>query len=454
MRYTSFASASLGILAAASAACSDGATSEPAPTASTAALACAPEWPERVTVSAGGRVTLPVTAAGLRADDAALEPSGVTLVQVGDRVALRAPAELRDGTPASLTVRCAATARTIAVELRALAFQKLAGWEETTGAPAREYGAFWLDEESSGGLVVFGGYHYVPKQFTPSNDAWRFDFATNAWSPLASAGAPTRPGARAARIPGERAVYLVGGAVDTPDGALATAPSMFRVEHDGTTLRTSAVSAPGRAPASYTGALLHDTRRNRWLSVCGLDTSALVQDCAVTAFVPDAGFVPVETTGEGPGLRWGFHYAYDDETDRVIVFGGQTGPANGDIAGDTWALELGEPKARWVRLFADGSGPTKRRNGAYVLDPVGHRLFVWGGTPDGRNSVAGIQALALDQGAEAWIDVPAPPELPARTSGLAIADPARGRLVLGFGNGKAIYRDLWSLDVANAPTGP
>jgi len=30
-------------------------------------------------------------------------------------------------------------------------------------------------ERLDGGLVVFGGFHYVPAQFTPARDAWRDD---------------------------------------------------------------------------------------------------------------------------------------------------------------------------------------------------------------------------------------------------------------------------------------
>jgi hypothetical protein len=124
------------------------------------------------------------------------------------------------------------------------------------------------------------------------------------------------------------------------------------------------------------------------------------------------------------------------------------GYGNRDLDGETWELDLATDPPAWRRLFANGEGPTKRRNGAYALDPVGRRLFVWGGTPDGQTSVEGLDMLTLDRGAEAWTHLDAPQVL-ARTSGLAVHDPARERLVLGFGNSPTPLRDLWALDLAN-----
>lgn len=447
MRFAFAITASAGLLGflVSLGACTTSATA--AGPAASATGACAPEWPARLSVSAGGRVALPRTADVT--PDATVEASGVTALVKDGIVSVRAPAEAAEDL--SVTLHCAASVRTVAVDVRPVTWEKLAGWEEATGAPAREYGAFWLDEQDGGGLVVFGGFHYVPKQFTPANDAWRFDFAAKAWSPLAAPSpSPFRSGARAARIPGARGVYLFGGSVPTTDGAVDTPPSLFRIDHDKTSLRHAEVAPLGAAPGSYTGAFVYDSKRQRWLSLCGADSKAFEMSCRVDAFTEGAGFRPIVTTGKEPDGRYGFHYAYDEETDRVVLFGGQVGTENDSQANDTWALELAEEPARWVALVPSQKGPTKRRNGAFVLDPIGHRLLVWGGTPDGRVSVPGLQSLSLDRGAEAWSELAVPAEVPVRTSGLAIHDPAGQRVVMGFGNGKAIYRDLWALDVANA----
>ncbi len=403
-----------------------------------AAPECRGNLPASLSVSEGGLLRLPATA------DATYEGLGgaVATVEEGSLL-VRAPYLAAAEAEVGIRLACG---QTIPLELRPLAWNKLATWDASSGAPAREYGAWWLDPE--GALVVFGGFHYVPKQFTPANDAWRFDFGTNAWSPLAGDALPTLPGGRAAPIPGERAVYLFGGIVAQADGGGETPASMYRLDFDAARLTATKVEPLGAAPGSYTGSLMYDGKRRRWLSVCGVD-SATGANCNVDAFTPERGFERVTTAGKAPKGRWGFHYAYDEASDRVIVFGGQVGAGDDAIDGETWALDLAVDPPAWSRLFANGKGPTKRRNGAFALDPVGHRLFLWGGTPDGADSVKNLQALTLDRGAEAWNDIPMPKEVPSRTSAIGIHDAPRDRLLFGFGNDDDLYYDLWALDVGN-----
>jgi hypothetical protein len=118
-------------------------------------------------------------------------------------VTIRAPYLSAANGEVALRLGCG---QTVPIELRPLAWTSVAEWGDDEGPPGREYGAWWTDPEGAGGLVVFGGFHYVPQQFTPANDAWRFDFAKSTWSPLAGTGFPKLPGGRVAPIPGERAV--------------------------------------------------------------------------------------------------------------------------------------------------------------------------------------------------------------------------------------------------------
>ncbi len=428
--------ASLGAVGALVACSSSSETAAPA-----APSICAPELPSELTVSEGGRALVKLPA-GLE-----LVPGeGVVVTMLSDTEAsVRVPYGAAGGL--TLGTSCG---REIPIAVRPLSWSRVASWTELTGAPAREYGAFWLDEANAGGIVVFGGFHYQPKQFTPANDAWRFDFATSTWTALAGDALPMTPGARVAKIPGARAVYQYGGQTGDERSA-STPPSMFRLDWDETTLRATAVPELGLAYGSYTGAFLYDAKRSRWIAMCGADAATGVH-CEVATFREGQGFEPLIPTGTPPEPRYGFHYVLDQENDRVVLFAGQGTGDEEAILGDTWTLELGTDPPSWRSLKAAGVAPSKRRNAAYALDVSGHRLFVWGGTPDGRVSVKGLQALSLDRGSETWSEVvPAGTVPPARTSGLAVEDPARGRILFGFGNDDLRYRDLWALDVG-APT--
>jgi hypothetical protein len=419
-------------------ACS-GASSNPGPEP-TIPVACGADLPASVTVSEGGLVTVAIPE-GTTAEGS----GGAVATTEGGKVTIRAPYLASAEGEVGLTLSCG---KTIPIELRPLAWKQLATWTESTGAKAREYGAWWIDPAGTGALVVFGGFHYVPAQFTPANDAWRFDFASSTWSALAGEGLPTLPGGRAAPIPDQRAVLFFGGASTKESGGLDTPPSLYRLDFDEARVTPTKKTNLGDVPGSYTGSFVFDSKRGRFLSLCGQDAKTGF-NCSVDAYTEAGGFAHLAPTGEPPAGRNGFHYAYDEATDRVVLFGGQVGSDNLDIDGETWALELSSEPPAWKRLFANGKGPERRRNGAFALDPLGHRLFVWGGTPDGKRSVPGLQVLALDRGSEAWSSVELPSAVTKRTSGIGVSDAARDRILFGLGNESAPLRDLWSLDVAN-----
>ena len=75
-------------------------------------------------------------------------------------------------------------------------------------------------------------------------------------------------------------------------------------------------------------------------------------------------------------------------------------------------------------------------------------MFIWGGTPDGEETYPGLYAFDLDRGEEAWSKVETALVPPERTSGMAVYDAARKRLVMGFGNGDGgVHADLWALNL-------
>jgi hypothetical protein len=397
---------------------------------------CAALAPATSSVSEGGRLALTL------APDVEVEPTaGLGLGSRAGEVEIWSAYGALEAQ--ALTLRRAGCAdQTVAVEVRPLSWTQVARWDPATeGPPAREYGAWWATE---GGFYLLGGFHYVPRQFTPSADLWWFDYATATWTQLPAAGAPAAGGARLAEGPEAGSLFLFGGATLVRNGSLDTPSRLVRVRLDRAATVWESAPHEATAPGSYTGAFIHDRRRERWLSVCGADSMRLGVNCEVLEYTTAGGWRALSPEGERPPGRFGFAYAHDAVDDRVIVFGGQGEGAG--VLGDTWALELGEAAPRWVRLFEDDRA-IARRNGAFVLDPVGRRLIVWGGTADGRRPNPGLDVLRVARGQERWDHVETPTEVPARASGFAVYDPAGRRALMGFGNAAALYTDLFSLSL-------
>jgi hypothetical protein len=400
---------------------------------------------EGLSISEGGRAAVERTG---DLADAALVFEGESLEVVAeDARVLVYPAY--GATAGTIRVRCGELSFEAPVVIEPLGWTLVSEWDPaTSGPPAREYGAWWIDEEAPRGLWIFGGFHYVPRQFTPASDLWFYDFGAGTWTEFPTTDPPVAPGGRVA--PGDTAgtVLYFGGSVSAPDGSTDTPPTLRALDYAAASPTWSEAPFQATAPGSYTGAFIRDERRDRWLSVCGADArSAAGINCRVHAYTPETGWSllpPAE--GPIPPGRYGFHYAYDEETDRVFVVSGQSGPENLDIIGDAWALDLSEDPPRWVMLAEDREG-VRRRNGAFVLDPVGRRLFLWGGTADGATTVQGLYAIGVDRGREQWHTIEVPAEVPMRTSGIGVYDREARRALFGFGNSRALYTDLWALDL-------
>lgn len=400
--------------------------------------------PSEITLRAGARVRI-AREAVTNDTDATFEAIGPVRVfddaTSAGQLVVRSTYEDAD---AAIRVTCSdATTFDVPVVTAPVEFSNLATWSGDDGPTGREYFAMWQDRSQASRLWLYGGFVYYPQQFTPNAELWSFDLTTAVWTPYGVLdNAPLLPGARVAPASSANQYLFLGG---TSDG---DTPRSLRSLDVGTQIPTwTSASFSGAAPESYTGAWIRDERRNRWLSLCGASASIGI-NCAVKAYSETEGWsaLPVDEATTAPP-RFGFAYAYDELNDRVVVFAGQVGMENLDIGADTWALELGQEPARWVQLFESDEHATARRNAAFAYDSIQHRLFVWGGTPDGADSIPGMQVLHLDRGHEEWLSFATPTEMPSRTSGAGVYDATTNSIYWGFGNDDSVYTDLWRMQL-------
>lgn len=348
---------------------------------------------------------------------------------------------------AALRVTCSdSSSGTVPVVVTPIAFHNLATWTGSAGPIGREYFSWWQDASAPGTLWLFGGFVYEPTQFTPNSELWSFDVESAQWTAHGILdGAPTTPGGRVARGPTTNSVFYFGGiaGMDTP-------PVLTQIDLGTNPPQFSQTPDAADSPGSYTGALIRDERRNRWLSLCGASATFGI-NCTVNAYTVADGWTELSVASgpRAPG-RMGFAYAYDEPNDRVIVFAGHQGAGNLDIGEDTWALSLSESPLRWTRLFESDPAATKRRNAGFAYDSDEERMFVWGGTPDGENSVSGMQVLHLDRGHEEWFTFETPAEMVPRTSSAGIYDASTRSVFWGFGNDAMVYRDVWQMSLGGA----
>ncbi|MBN2113181.1 MAG: hypothetical protein JW785_03535 [Acidimicrobiia bacterium] len=228
-----------------------------------------------------------------------------------------------------------------------------AGGATTTTAPAgattvavQEIPGFPADRvyaplvATDGGIFLFGGLEPVQRLNAERfYDVWRYDPETGEWWEIRATGGPVpRAGAAVAYDSGSGLVVLFGGAVGSC--------SYPRCTED-----------------------LDDT----WV------------------YDPAARTWEERSPAVSPPARHAHAMAYDAQSDRVVLFGGDTGSS---WLGDTWAYDADTDT--WVEITTE-EAPWPVAQQAMAYDPSADRVVLWGGA-DREESVV----WAFDLETSAW----------------------------------------------------
>lgn len=277
-----------------------------------------------------------------------------------------------------------------------------AGWTQlfpSPGAspPVRDFGASVIGD-GSGNLILFGGR---TSGGTSYNDAWAMH-GTAYWYQLFISGTPPSPRFNAATAYDRfnNRLIVFGGCA----GACLPAANDVWV----------LTNANGRQPG---------------LSV----------------------WMPLTTSGTPPSPRHAALAAYDEGTNRLIVFGGHNGGGSfGGTFTDVWVLSNangfgGTPQ--WTQLVAGGAHPGGYfASGGY--DSATDELIVTGGFNSSGVKTNAVHVLRNTRGSASWVNTVAegaagsPP--PFSSAGSAY-DSQRHRLLITSPNSAADTHDVWTL---------
>ncbi len=165
-----------------------------------------------------------------------------------------------------------------------------------------------------------------------------------------------------------------------------------------------------------------------------------------------AAWIPLTPTGTPPPARYYHSVSYDPAENRLIVHAGANGPTKFN---DTWVLKdanglTGTPE--WIQL---PSAPVTREGPITAYDPNTRRLIVFGGDETGSGSYRSdvwVLSDATGTGTPAWSQLSPTGTPPSgRCCSSAVYDPGSNRLILfGGQNGSpTFFSDVWILTNAN-----
>jgi N-acetylneuraminic acid mutarotase len=157
-------------------------------------------------------------------------------------------------------------------------------------------------------------------------------------------------------------------------------------------------------------------------------TVLLAEDGTTWAYDADADAWR-ESAAEAPPSRLWHAMAYDEGSDRVIVFGGTT-RSDADL-GDTWAYDLNTDT--WQEM-APVSSPPPRRYAAMAYDPGTDRIVLFGGVT-GRQEEPLNDTWAYDYDTNTWTAV-SPATAPSPRGWHAMAQETGTGTIVLFGGGR------------------
>lgn len=412
-----------------------------------------------VVIATSAPATLTVTATSAEAEaaivpDAAPSADGAWHGTLEVRPGYALPA----GPAGSVTVRITggggAVQKTIALEAHKLAWKQHVTWTPSMGPQTREHGAFFRDDGAKA-VYLLQGSGYSP-QFVPIADSWRFDRVAGTWAPWTPTGdvPPAAGSRRVAPIPGGTKFYTYGGYVGS-DKTADDDPDLYRVDLADTAHTFTRLKSVGAGPGRELHAVAFDPKSNRFVVTGGVSakTQEVYEDTWSIAIDGDTA-TWTAVPGKGPTGRYGSFTAFDAESQRLVVWSGAQqyettlDPVN--PAQDAWALDLAVDPPVWSKLAPKGEAPKGRRNGCGMPDPSGRRLFVYGGTADGKTTERGLFVLDLEPGHESWTKLELANAPLVRSSGFGFATP-EGDVTCAFGNDDRPYPDLTYLGYADAP---
>jgi hypothetical protein len=310
-------------------------------------------------------------------------------------------------------------------------------WTKVQSAPVCRERAATVYDSHRQQMIVFGGQ--VGQTGPPSNDVWTFGLGPDSvWTLLQPSGSP--PAARliptAIFDPVRDRVVVFGGS----DGAGACFADVWELTLGSNPVWTQ-LDVPGPLPPVRGGhSAIYDPIMDRMVIYGGFNGTILGDVWALDLAGP-AAWTDITPSGPSPAMRYHHTAIYDPLRKCMVIFGG----ASPGYLNDTWVLSLGASPA-WIELTPSGSLPPIRWSHTAIYDSIRDRMVVYGGSTGPPAWLADTWALSLGS-EKAWVPLsPSGTMPPARAEHGAIYVPGQDRMVAFGGYGENLpLDDTWSL---------
>jgi len=197
---------------------------------------------------------------------------------------------------------------------------------------------------------------------------------------------------------------------------------------------------------------VYDTNRNRFIIFGGLTGNDVTNNVFyndVWELKADANGVytikKLSPTGTKPSARWLHAAVYDQTNDRMVIFGGDDGS---NFLNDVKALSFsGGENGAWSSITPTGTAPSARRQCAYAYDSNSNYMLITHGATGVNSFVGNTFLLDLTSGSEAWNSISPSGTAPDARRGMTAVYRSTDDKFYLFGgyDGTSHKNDLYSL---------
>ena len=251
----------------------------------------------------------------------------------------------------------------------------------TTLSPSATFGSAACFVPLSQEMILFGGSRWDNGGTSDSyGDTWSFDISGSSWQLLS----PKTRWAFSAVIDesNNRAVTFAGLNVDGYQNDVQSLNLNL--------LKWGNIQTSGTAPSARDGhSAISDCRRHRMIVFGGFRNSTRFNDL-YSLNLSTLAWTQLSPTGSLPSARVGHSAVYDNTTDCMIIFGGDSGSGS---LNDLYSLNL--ETLIWTKLSPTGGPPTARDSHSAILDEGNRRMIIMDGEDSGGGALSDIWSLNM-----------------------------------------------------------
>ena len=304
--------------------------------------------------------------------------------------------------------------------------------QSATSPSARAFHSMAYDAQSDR-IVLFGGNERKPAgAFGSTGETWAYDYNNNRWTNMVPTAAPSPRDTHAVAYDEESDRVILFGGIGPVGGTEAFSNETWAYNWNANTWTNM---QPPVSPRARLGArMAYAASVDRVILFGGHDASEQFADTWSYEF---ASTTWTELTpSSGPSARAFHTMAYDAESARIVLFGGQFFEAGTFVYfDDTWTYD--GAANTWLETHPPSS-PPERSAHASVYDSSSDRVLVSGGDPGGDDT------WAYDVNANAWTKLDAPSG-PSKRAGHAMAYDADSDRSVVFGG-------IWPYGIITDPS--